>query len=153
MGGTMGNDSIVICLIGNSLYGDDGVGSAAAKEFSQTMKSGCIHIIDCGPNPHEHAPGILLLRPSKAILVSAADTGKMPGQVESMGIEAGIAVLRKNGKSKAVMLAEYLKNMVEKVYLITVQPKACLPGRGLSPECRAALEGIREEILLLINKR
>jgi hydrogenase maturation protease len=137
----------VICCVGNALRGDEGVGSAVARELRSEIRDGNIIVMDCGSEPQHYAESIFRAKPRKVIVTGALDMGKPPGSVELMDAKAARGLLLKGRRAKLEMLLGYIQGFAESVYFIAIQPRTTELGKGMSPECRNAIRKAKEMAL------
>lgn len=142
---------IVICGVGNTLHGDDGTGSVAAKELKSEIKNGNVMVLDCGNVPQNYIEMVLKSRPRKVIVICTTDMGKSPGSIEQMGAKSVKKLLSKNRKVKLEMFLGYLENALDEgVYCIVIQPRTTKLGRSMSTECVNAIPKIKEIVAGII---
>ena len=136
-----------VCGIGNTRYGDEGIGSVIARELASEMIDKNVKVIDCGANPRAQTENILRFGPRRIIIVSAIDLGKPPGSVETIEPEKLNKLLASTHNVGIDLFIDFLKNALEaEVSFIAIQPKTAALGSGMSSECRIAVFMAKEAV-------
>ncbi len=136
-----------VIAVGNSFYGDDGVGAAVLAHLEQADRGDdapAWELVDLGTD----ALGLLEhLEPGRPhIVVDAARMGLAPGSVASFGPdEVKVRILADGlslhglGLAEAFGLATRLGKMPAQVLVIGVEPAQVAAGEGLSDAVAAAV--------------
>jgi coenzyme F420 hydrogenase subunit delta len=139
-----GNTHIVVCGMGNALYGDDGIGPAFIRQAKGVgrMGGGDVVLLDCGKSPGQKLKEIVSFLPSVVVVVSAADMGRSAGAVQLFSTEDAKKALLSSHKVDFEMFLRYLEGTLPeeaKIFVICVQPGPCAHGGMLSPAGKNAL--------------
>ena len=150
-------DTVIIGL-GNPLRGDDGVGVRVAQVLAMKDLPSGVEVVDGGTQ----GLGIVHLMEGhqRAVLVDAAEIGEAPGQfirftldeARPTGEDEHLSV-HGAGLREALLLAEALKTLPDKVIIFGVQPASLTWEDNLSSEVEAALPGLVEAIMAEITCR
>lgn len=129
---------VVILGIGNSLRGDDAVGSL----FAQHIKGKAPYsVYDAGESPENYLGKIEKENPDNIIIVDAADFGGKPG--EFMVAEADdikTTNLFSTHNASISLTINYLQNNLKAdIIILIIQPKSIAFGENLSPEITETL--------------
>ena len=137
--------------IGNSLKGDDGVGSyvvgklndrlcsvPAASDGAEAAGRGTERFaIDCGMLPENYSSVVRQHSPDRVVLVDAAEMGLPPGSVRAVPPErAGLMCVSTHGMPLSLFVS-YLKEFCPDVTLIGIQGERMELG---APICREVVE-------------
>lgn len=157
---------IAIVGIGNELNGDDAVGVLAARSLSRCLNeqgiavdmkavsglqgqpvadSGgpALLVIDSGPAPEGFTGPLRRFQPDLVIMIDAAELGEPPGTIRWFDWEAAQGMSGSTHTLPPSMFARYLMTETGcQVLLIGVQPKHLNFDEGISPEARAAVDGL-----------
>jgi hydrogenase maturation protease len=148
----------LILGVGNTLYGDDGLGVRVAEELTR-------HTLPAGVAVEVAAvSGIdLVLRMDgwkRVILIDAVQMGEKPGtwhcfRAEDVRYLAGgqTLSLHETGVTQALELAEALGKLPEEVLIYGVEPERLEITEELSPSVQAAIPEITQHILRELWKR
>lgn len=130
--------------VGNLLMGDDGLGIVAIEELRKLKLSPEIDLIDGG------CGGLTLLQLlaecDRALLIDAADFGRISGSILRLGNDeitvmqktSGQVSLHQTGLAEVLTLAEKLDQLPELI-LYLVQPQSLERGMGLSIPLQEAM--------------
>ncbi len=140
----------LVCGIGNTLYGDDGVGPAVLQELKGLTGSG-VELLDCGRSPSVYSSRILRMRPARVIVVVAASMGRGAGNVAVLRSDEAKRFLHEGHDVDYGMFISYLESIVPAVAVVAVQPKSSRNGEGMSAECRSAVTVARETVLEIVS--
>ena len=139
---------VVICGIGNKLYGDEGIGPESLIELKKEVKRKDVLFLDCGRSPQDKTKKVLDYKPAKVIIISALDMKKGTGMVEELEPKTAKRFLMDDGQVDVGMFVGYLSNALEgKVLFVGYQPWSREKGHTLSLEARNALIIIKELVL------
>jgi hydrogenase 3 maturation protease len=104
--------------IGNIDGGDDGVGPYIAGHLKQDF-----NVIDCGIIPENYTSIVKKEKPDTLIIIDAVEMGLEPGSLRIVPEEKiGVMHISTHGIPLSVLIG-YLKNYVNNIILIGVQPK------------------------------
>jgi hydrogenase maturation protease len=142
----------LILGIGNSLYGDDGLGIQLARQLAERDLPAGVRVEESSSPGYELAA--LLGGCRRAILVDAARMGQPPGtwrrfrpeQVKR--IAAGnVLSLHQVHLVTGLALAQALGLLPQEVVIYGIEPASIAAGLELSPEVQAALPQVIDQIL------
>lgn len=124
--------------IGNPLRGDDGVGLWVVER----LRGSSWHVIEAGASL-ENALGVVRrLAPEFLVIVDAAEMGLPPGSVRRLPNEESAQMLGSTHALPLSFLLSTVRDAVEEVALIGIQPADRSLGEGLTPEVLAAAEDL-----------
>ncbi|RKZ19103.1 hypothetical protein DRQ50_02775 [bacterium] len=135
---------VKVIAVGNSFYGDDGVGAAVLDAIRESDSLPGIELIDI----HTDALALLdHLEPGRAhIIVDAAQMGLEPGDVVAFRPdEVKLRIRQDNlsvhgfGLPEAFAMARQIGRMPEKVLIVGVEPARIVIDTGLSDVVAAAV--------------
>jgi hydrogenase maturation protease len=142
----------VIMGLGNPLRGDDGVGVRVAQVLAMKNLPSGVEVVDGGTQ----GLGIVNLMEGyrRAIVVDAAEIGKAPGQfirftldeARPRGEDEHLSV-HGAGLRDALLLAQALKTLPDKVIIFGVQPANLAWEDSLSPEVEAGLPALVKAVM------
>ena len=136
-----------IIAVGNSFYGDDGVGAAALEKIRRDDVFPKAELIDV----HTDALALLdhLARGEKNVIVDAARMGLEPGAVTGfrpdevrLRIESDHLSMHGFGLAEVFDLADRLNKMPADVLIVGVEPERVEINRGLSDVVKEAVPRI-----------
>ncbi|MFC2031729.1 hydrogenase maturation protease [Chloroflexota bacterium] len=152
MGSNTGSPGTLIIGLGNPLRGDDGVGVRVVQALSTQTLPADLDVVDGGTQ----GLGIvsLLEGRDRVIVIDAADVGLAPGQylrfeldeANLLGADRHVSI-HAAGLRDALMLAQALKVLPEKVIIYGMQPASLDWDRELSSEVEAALPSLVAAVL------
>lgn len=136
----------LILGLGNTLNGDDGIGSYVAERISEQLRdaeeepaqaksagSGRLIAIDCGTAPENYTSIIRKRKPDRLILVDAADMGLEPGSYRTISPERiGVMHVSTHNIPLSILIS-YVSQFCRDVVLIGIQPHRMDFGPALSP--------------------
>lgn len=137
-----GKDPQRVCVlcVGDAQRQDYGFGPVVAQKLREKVPD---RVFDCGPTVERDLARAAQMEPRLALLVDAVRFGGLPGEVRVFGAHD---LQDDDLSSQAVGLSVAAQFMAEScgasVLLIAVQPGQVDPGPGLTPEVRAAAEGL-----------
>ncbi len=124
--------------IGNTLRGDDGIGSTIAKNF----KDADWLSIDCGVAPENFTSVIKKRLPHLVVLIDVVEMDLKPGEFRIIDPEK-ISIMHLTTHSIPLsFLISYLKNFTPEVIFIGIQPKLIYYSTSISPEIFKSSEEI-----------
>jgi hydrogenase maturation protease len=143
----------LVLALGNSLRGDDGVGSVVLERLEETaVFSPNITLIDGGTPGLETA--LTLQGYDKVIVIDAANIGAKPGTWQRFLLSDVLLVQQANmngtlhdaGLAEALALAEALGILPPEIILYTIQPESVGWEIGLSLAVQQAIPAICQHI-------
>jgi hydrogenase 3 maturation protease len=122
--------------VGNSLRSDDGIGPFIAARLE-----GCA-VIDAGVKPENIIEDATALKPTRIVIIDAADFGGEPGEAKIISREhIPETTLSTHTIPLPVVTALLEEDTGAEIIFIGIQPKSVEMGEGLSPEVeKTALE-------------
>lgn len=124
--------------IGNTLRGDDGIGSIIAKNF----KDNDWLSLDCGVAPENFTSVIKKNKPHLVVLIDVVEMDLKPGEFRIIDPEK-ISIMHLTTHSIPLsFLISYLKNFTPEVIFIGIQPKLIYYSTSISPEIFKSSEEI-----------
>jgi len=138
---------VKIFAVGNSFYGDDGVGAAVLEQISEAESFPGAELFDC----HTDALSLLdHLAPGQLnVVVDAAEMGLPPGTVAGfrpeevdLKIKSDHLSMHGFGLAETFALARRLGSMPDDVLIIGVQPERVEIDQGLSPAVADAVPAV-----------
>ncbi len=130
---------VVILGIGNTLRGDDAVGSLLAGRIKDKLP---YIVYDAGPSPENYLGKIIKDKPDSVVIVDAADIGQNPGEVslfEPQDIK--VANLFSTHNSSISLVINYLQShLTTDIIILIIQPASTGLGEGLTAPVKEALE-------------
>lgn len=152
----------MILAVGNTMNGDDGIGSYIVEHVTQyicesnrkdedTISSlRKIVTIDCGTLPENYTSVIRNNQPDILIILDAAELGLSVGSFRIIKLEhIGVMSLSTHNMPLSLFVS-YVSQFCQEVILLGIQPKRMDPYTKLSPELCAVGEEIAR---LLVNGR
>ncbi|MCP4292577.1 MAG: hydrogenase maturation protease [bacterium] len=136
-----------IFAVGNSFYGDDGVGVAVLERIREANTFPGAELFDASTDAlallDKFTPGEL------NVIIDAAEMGLEPGEVAAfkpdevkVKIQSDHLSMHGFGLGETFQMAERLGTMPEKVLIVGVQPARIEINQGLSEPVKAALPRI-----------
>ncbi|MCK4240788.1 MAG: hydrogenase maturation peptidase HycI [Candidatus Atribacteria bacterium] len=124
--------------IGNTLRGDDGIGSIIAKNF----KDNDWLSLDCGVAPENFTSVIKKNKPHLVVLIDVVEMDLKPGEFRIIDPEK-ISIMHLTTHSIPLsFLISYLENFTPEVIFIGIQPKLIYYSTSISPEIFKSSEEI-----------
>ncbi len=149
---------IRIIAIGNSLYGDDGVGAVILDELKKIDSFESIDLV----NGHVDALGLIdkFAGVNHVILIDAAKMGELPGTVKVFdGKKATLKIksdhLSVHGLSIAdtLVLAKKIEQYPEKLTIVAIEPERISIPEGLSQSVLNSIPNAVSKICSLVMER
>ncbi len=132
----MEKTKIAILGIGNRLRGDDGSGSILAEKLSIRGMTA----FDCGIVPENFTGPLRRLSPDLLIIIDAAPMGLTPGSIRRIPLHMISDSHNFNSHSPGTEnLISYLKEFINEIIFIGIEPGSTELGEGLSPEVNKAV--------------
>ena len=129
--------------MGQTLRGDDGVGSALARRLRAAQAEEALLIVDAGHAPENTLGPVVRFRPDVVLFLDAARAGGAPGDI--LWLSPAEADGR-GGSTHALsleMLGDYLAGETgAAVRVLGIEPGSLAFGEGLSPAVAAAADEI-----------
>jgi len=114
-------DLLVMC-IGNRDGGDDSVGPYIADCLKREEID--FKVIDCGVIPENYTADVKRLKPRTLVIVDAVEMNLEPGEIRVVPRERiGVMHISTHG-IPASLLINYLKQYVEDIVFVGIQPKS-----------------------------
>ena len=143
----------VVCGIGNTMRGDDCIGSYVIDKL-QDEKLDNVCLIECGLAPENFAGKIVSLRPGTVIFVDAADFDGSPGDVRIIRrSEISKTSLSTHKLSLDILISFIEKDTGADIIFIGIKPKNIGLEDDLSDECRKAAKKAKKMIIDILDTR
>ena len=134
----MDSKKYILMGIGNTLRGDDGIGSIIAKIF----KDNDWLSLDCGVAPENFTSVIKKNKPHLVVLIDVVEMDLKPGEFRIIDPEK-ISIMHLTTHSIPLsFLISYLENFTPEVIFIGIQPKLIYYSTSISPEIFKSSEEI-----------
>lgn len=130
----------VLIGIGNPLRGDDGVGPWIADHFRE---EGWLSL-NCGTAPENFTAVIRRAAPDLLLIVDAADIGLPPGEFRVVDPSQIEDVSIGTHQLPITHLMEYLKNSVNTIIFVGIQPAGISDEEQISAEAKAGAETLMQ---------
>lgn len=126
---------IIIAGIGNSLRGDDAVGSYIVKNLQGIIRA---FTLDCEDTPEKYIDKFIDLKPDLIIFIDAMRLGRQPGEL--------IIISDKDVATKGIIthqtnlhiLINYIKMHINpQIFIIGIQPEDTTFGNSISHKVKA----------------
>lgn len=144
--------STIVLGLGNSLRGDDGIGPAVIEWLDRQALPPGVETIDGGTSGLDIVS--ILMGRERAIIVDAADIGRMPGQwlrftpdVAQLKSSDAALSLHSTGFAEALTLGAALNVLPPTIIIYGVQPQNLDWTAQLSAEVQAAVIEVGQAIL------
>ena len=132
--------------IGNTLRGDDGIGSIIARNFKDNNWLS----LDCGVAPENFTSIVKKNKPQLVVLIDVVEMDLEPGEFRIINPEK-ISIMHLTTHSIPLsFLISYLKNFTPEIIFIGIQPKIIDYSTSISPEI---LNCSQEIIKILKDKK
>ena len=118
----MNSNKNILMGVGNILRGDDGIGSIIAKSF----KDNDWLSLDCGVAPENYTSIIKKNSPELLIILDVVEMDLKPGELRIINSKKIAALHLTTHSMPLSFLITYLKDYVEKIIFIGIQPKKLL---------------------------
>lgn len=132
--------------IGNTLRGDDGIGSIIARKF----KDNDWLSLDCGVAPENFTSIIKKNKPHLVVLIDVVEMDLKPGEFKIIPLEKINTMHLTTHSIPLSFLISYLKNFTREIIFIGIQPKIIDYSTSISPEI---LKSSQEIIKILKDKK
>jgi hydrogenase 3 maturation protease len=126
----------VIITVGNPLRSDDGVGPYIAEKLTSSERT---VIIDAGYNPENIIDKIIKLKPSKIVIIDAADFKGKVGEVRLIDKDAISEITLSTHTIPLGVIAHILsKDTRAEINFLGIQPKSVAIGGGMCSRVKKA---------------
>lgn len=137
---------VVVIGIGNTMRGDDGVGSLLAREIQGKVRFG---VFDAGATPENYLGKAAKEKPDTILIIDAVDFSAKPGEFRVL--EEGdlkTVNLFSTHNASLSMLINFLKSECgADIMILIIQPKKIALCGELSPEVKRALTELKNWFL------
>ncbi|MEW6557379.1 MAG: hydrogenase maturation peptidase HycI [Elusimicrobiota bacterium] len=134
------DSNILVIGIGNTLKGDDGVGTAVIKNLKLKMKNEMIKLLDVGAVPENYTKEIRELKPATIILIDAVEMDEKPGIIKIIDEKEITAGYFTTHNIPLNLFIDYVKEQTKaKIIFIGIQPKSTKFGEPLSAPVKNAV--------------
>ena len=132
---------VVILGIGNTLRGDDGIGSLLSKRIQGKVP---YIVYDGSLCPENYLGKIIQDKPDTILMIDAVDFGGKPGEIKMLeGKDIQTVNLFTTHNASIGLAIKYLENSIKvDVIVLAIQPKALDFGEKMSPEINKTLEDL-----------
>jgi len=128
--------------VGNSLKGDDGVGSIIAGRLKNVEP---LYVIDTGTVPENFIGKVLSTKRNVLVFIDAMDFGEKPGSYKFFGIEdIDDGDISTHAPSLSYMLEIFKGGGEIQAYVIGIQPETIELGEKISKRVEAAAKDITD---------
>jgi hydrogenase 3 maturation protease len=138
--------------VGNTLRGDDGLGSLLARRLAERLEEGCADtfVIDAGSAPENHLGVVLRENPDILLIVDAMDMGLAPGEFELVEADEAFNRGLSTHDISLRMLADFLKAQIDlRIFILGIQPQSIDFGESVCPTVADTLDRLEEMIIRL----
>ncbi len=138
---------ILILGIGNTLKGDDGIGSLACQRL--LPKKTCANVIDAATVPENYIQQIVRKSPRNLIVIDAVDFAAPPGTVKLFRLEELSSLTTSTHAASPLLFIDMVKQQIDlNVCFIGVQPAHTKLAVPLSAE---AIEAVQQLVDMLLD--
>ena len=116
--------------IGNTLRGDDGIGSIIARNFKDNNWLS----LDCGVAPENFTSIVKKNKPQLVVLIDVVEMDLKPGEFRIIDPEKINTMHLTTHSIPLSFLISYLKNFTPEIIFIGIQPKIIDYSTSISPE-------------------
>ncbi|MBW2965127.1 hydrogenase maturation peptidase HycI, partial [Candidatus Woesearchaeota archaeon] len=135
----------ILLGVGNTMRGDDGIGSYIAERFSADGWK----VIDSGMVPENFTSVIRRAAPKTVVIVDSAEMNLKPGEYRLIPKEK-IAKLHMTTHAMPLsVLIGFIEEFVKEVLFIGIQPKEIKMGDDITDELKKAAE----ELISILKKK
>jgi len=134
----MDSKKYILMGIGNTLRGDDGIGSIIAQSF----KDHDWLSIDCGVIPENFTSIVKKNRPNLVVLIDAVEMGLKSGEFRIISPDRISGLHLTTHSMPLSFLISYLKEYTQELIFIGIQPKIIDYSNSVSPEVLKSSEEI-----------
>ncbi len=143
----------VICSIGNTIRGDDGVGPAIIDGIKESIgKRDDVYLIDCGVAPENFTGKIIGLMPERLVVIDVCELGKEPGHHEVIDLDRVKGQMLSTHNLPVTVFIEALRSGLPgcSITFIGIQPKRLGFLEDMSEECKCACNEISDNLISFI---
>lgn len=134
---------ILILGIGNTLKGDDGVGSYIVSKIKN------IEAIDAGIIPENYIQKIIDSKPDRIIIIDAVDFGGYPGEVKWFNEIDSSSISISTHNLPPRLFIDFIKQQTgAEIKIIAIQPKQLRFNESLSEEVKKGADRLVEELCM-----
>ena len=138
-----GSGTPLFLTVGNPFRSDDGVGSYLASRLAVLP----VRVVDAGHTPENIIDEVTGLKPSRVVILDAADFGGRPGEVRLVPEERiPETTLSTHMVPMNVISSILAENTGAEIFFVGIQPKTVAFGEGLTPEVQESAEQIFQAI-------
>lgn len=136
----------VLLTVGNSMMGDDGAGPLLADMLKANPVEGWL-VIDGGSMPENYTHQALEAKPQRIVIVDATDMGLKPGEIRVVDERCMAEMPFMTTHNMPVsFLIERLREQVEEVVFVGIQPAVVAFSFPMMDEVRHAVEALYERL-------
>lgn len=137
---------VVILGIGNTLKGDDGIGSILAKRIKNRVP---FKVIDAGQSPENYLEKIAKEKPDTILIIDAVDFGGLPSEIKIFDCSQikEAKFYSTHNLSLNIIINYLLKEGIENIIILAIQPKEIKFKPRLSKEVNLRLKELEEEFI------
>jgi len=141
----------VIFGIGNTLRGDDGLGSVLVNTIAGKIDALCL---DGGNAPENYLGKILKERPDTLLIIDALHLGEQPGTFKLLKPDELRVSYFSTHSIPLRILIEYLEDELHSdIYIIGVQPSSLTLGEPISEPVKKAIQRIATLIIQAVSPK
>lgn len=131
----------VILGIGNTMRGDDGIGSLLAARIKGRLP---YVVYDVGAHPENYLGKVIKEKPDTVVIMDAVDFGGKPGEFNILeNVDLKTTNLFSTHNASISLTINYLQsNLRADIMILIIQPKSIAMGDKLSPEVAETLNKI-----------
>ena len=134
----MDSKKYILMGIGNTLRGDDGIGSIIAQSFKDRDWLS----MDCGVAPENFTSIIKKNRPNLVVLIDAVEMDLKPGEFRTISSNRISALHLTTHSMPLSFLISYLREYTQELIFIGIQPKIIDYSNPVSPKVLKSSEKI-----------
>jgi len=134
----MDSKKYILMGIGNTLRGDDGIGSIIAQSFKDRDWLS----MDCGVAPENFTSIIKKNRPNLVVLIDAVEMDLKPGEFRTISSNRISALHLTTHSMPLSFLISYLREYTQELIFIGIQPKIIDYSNSVSPKVLKSSEKI-----------
>lgn len=134
---------VIILGIGNTLRGDDGVGSILAGRLKDKVR---FKVFDVTLSPENYLEKIIKEKPDTIIIIDAADFGGLPGEfkiLEAKDIKT-INFFSTHNASISLAISYLQSHLKVDIIILIIQPKSIIFSDKLSQEVAKSINILEE---------
>ncbi len=144
-----GSGTSLFLTVGNLFRSDDGVGPYLASRLAGLP----VRVVDAGHTPENIIDQVIGLKPSRIIILDAADFGGRTGEVRVIPEEAIPETTLSTHMVPMNVVSRLIKDDTgAEIVFLGIQPENVSLGEGLTPEVQEAAEQIFQTIQRAYSK-